>query len=178
MIEFQNPSMDLPKDRPMPKDRMTPYTIAPHTQTTDVKKPNYLEVGDLIELLSSHKENPEKWTFEYIASRFEISKENAGKIWTAASNKRINLFSTCLLIILLFQQISIEKLVANYSTLETYYAKAPSKSDKYLFHNEPVNRIRPNSTVFEAEDILTKGRTEKKWKSIAQVRNEFNNFEK
>lgn len=72
--------MDLPKDRPMPKDRTTPYAITPHTQTADHKKPNFLQVDDLIELLSNHKENPEKWTLDYITSRFEISKENAGKI--------------------------------------------------------------------------------------------------
>lgn len=80
MFAFQNPSMDLPKDRPMPMDRMTPFAVTPHSQTTDVKKPNFLQINDLIELLSSHKENPEKWTVDYIASRFEISKAKAGKI--------------------------------------------------------------------------------------------------
>lgn len=80
MFALQNPSMDLPKDRPMPMDRMTPFAVTPHSQTTDVKKPNFLQINDLIELLSSHKENPEKWTVDYIASRFEISKAKAGKI--------------------------------------------------------------------------------------------------
>lgn len=68
--------------------------------------------------------------------------------------------------------ISIEKLVANYSTLETHYAKAASKSDKYLHHSEPVKRIRPNTTVFEAEDILTAG-TKKKWKTFKEFNEEF-----
>lgn len=70
--------MNLPKDRPMPLDRTTPFAISPHTQTTDVKKPDLLLVDDLIELLRNHKENPEKWTLDYIASRFEIPKEKAG----------------------------------------------------------------------------------------------------
>lgn len=63
----------------MPKDRATPYAVTPHSQTTDARKPNFLQVDDLIELLSSHKDNPEKWTLDYIASRFEISRERAGK---------------------------------------------------------------------------------------------------
>lgn len=71
--------MDLPKDRPMPKDRTTPFALIASTPTADVKKPNFLSVNDLIELLSNHKENPEKWTFDYIASRFEISTDKAGE---------------------------------------------------------------------------------------------------
>lgn len=166
--------MDLPKDRPMPKDRTTPYAITPHSQTAAVKKPNFLQVDDLIELLSNHKENPEKWTLEYITSRFEISKENAGKIWDTSANKR-NVF-VIVDDILTILSISTEKLIANYSTLQTYYAKAASKSDKYLHHNEPVKRIRPNTSVFEAEDILA-GKN-KKWKSIEEFKEEFNNFKK
>lgn len=80
MIKLQNTSMDLPKNRPMPVNRMTPFAATPHSQTTDVKKPNFLQVNDLIELLANHKENPGKWTCEYIATRFEIPKEKAGKI--------------------------------------------------------------------------------------------------
>lgn len=98
MIEFQNPSMSLPKDRPMPKDRTTPYAVTPHTQTTDIKKPNFLQVDDLIELLSSHKENPEKWTLEYIASRFEISEEKAGK------SIEQNVTSICFVSVVFFHQ--------------------------------------------------------------------------
>lgn len=72
--------MDLPKERPMPKDRTTPFALIASTPTTDTKNPNFLSVDDLIELLSNYKENPEKWTADYIASRFEIPKEKAGKI--------------------------------------------------------------------------------------------------
>lgn len=80
MTEFQNPTLDLPKDRPMPKDRTTQFAVIASTPTADVKKPNFISVNDLLELLSNHKENPEKWTFDYIASRFDISKDKAGKI--------------------------------------------------------------------------------------------------
>lgn len=72
--------MDLPEDRPMPKDRNTPFVSIPHSQTTGVKTPDSLLVDDLIELLRNHKENPEKWTLDYIASRFEIPIEKAGKV--------------------------------------------------------------------------------------------------
>lgn len=70
--------MDLPKDRTMPKDRNTSFAQDPHTQQIDVKKPNSLLVDDLKMLLINYKENPEKWTLDYIAARYEISKELAG----------------------------------------------------------------------------------------------------
>lgn len=155
--------MDLPKDRPMPKDRTTPYAITPHSQTAEVKKPNCLQVDDLIELLSNHKGNPEKWTLDYITSRFDISKERAGN-----SNE---FHSSLTLTVIVFNYISTEKLIANYSTLETHYADAASKSDRYLQYSEPVDRIRPNTSIFEAEDILTKNQ-KKKWKTISEFRKE------
>lgn len=161
-VNFQNPSMDLPKDRPMPKDRTTPYAVTPHTQTTDAKKPNLLQVDDLIEMLSNHKENPEKWTLDYIASRFEIPKEQAGKSRTKRMHEhKINSIFLFILI------NSTEKLVANYSTLETYYADAPSKSDKYLQHDDPVKRIGPNITVFEGEAITG---TKIEWKGLDHLK--------
>lgn len=51
--------MDLPKDRPMLKDRTTQFALIASTPTTDVKKPYFVSVDDLIELLSNHRENPE-----------------------------------------------------------------------------------------------------------------------
>lgn len=65
-----------------------------------------------------------------------------------------------------------EKLVANYSTLQTYYAKGGSKSDKFLQYEKPVDRIRPSTSVFEAEDILTQGK-QKKWKTMDEVREDW-----
>lgn len=84
--------MDLPKDRPMPKDRTTQFTLIAKAPTTDVKKPNFLSVDDLIELLSNHRENPEKWTFDYIASSFEIPKEKAGKTRKTKLIEQINVW--------------------------------------------------------------------------------------
>lgn len=79
--EFQNPTLELPEDRSMPKDRTTPFALAPHTQETDVKKPNTLLVHELSDILKNYKKNPETWTTENIAAKFNISKEIAGKKW-------------------------------------------------------------------------------------------------
>lgn len=76
--EIQNPNLDLPKDRAMPKDRTTPYAITPHPQTTDKRAPNTLLIDDLKMILINYKNNPEKWTLEYIVARYDISEEIAG----------------------------------------------------------------------------------------------------
>lgn len=62
----------------MPKDRTTPYAHTPHSQTTEERKPNMLLVDEVKVLLLNHKENPEKWTLEYIAAKYDISKDIAG----------------------------------------------------------------------------------------------------
>lgn len=61
--------------------------------------------------------------------------------------------------------------MVNYSTLEIYYANAPSKSDKYLRREEPVNRLRHDTSVLEAENIVA-GK-EKKWKTLEEARRDF-----
>lgn len=63
----------------MPQDRTTPFALAPHTQETDVKKPNTLLVNELSVILKNHKEHPETWTIEHIGAKFNISKEIVGK---------------------------------------------------------------------------------------------------
>lgn len=70
-----------------------------------------------------------------------------------------------------------EKLVTNYSTLQTYFAGATSKSDKYLHREEPEKRIRPNSTLFEVEDIMTAG-VEKKFKTRKEFEDEWGGWAK
>lgn len=72
--------MDLSKTRSMPKDRTTPFLKTPHPQTTDERQPNKLFIDEIKVLLINHKENPEKWTIEYIAARYDISKESAGNL--------------------------------------------------------------------------------------------------
>lgn len=62
----------------MPRNRATPFTRTPHTQKSDARKPNKLLVDDVKVLLINYKENPEKWTLEYIAARYDIPKETAG----------------------------------------------------------------------------------------------------
>lgn len=77
---FQNTNLVLTKERSMPKDRTTPFTKSPHSQMADESKPDKLFVDEINEILVNYKENPEKWTVEYIAARYEISKEITGKI--------------------------------------------------------------------------------------------------
>lgn len=78
MFLFQNPNLDLPKDRSLPMDRTIPYASTPHSQTTEKLTPNTLIVDDLKKILYCYKSNPEKWTVEYIAARYDISREIAG----------------------------------------------------------------------------------------------------
>lgn len=66
-------------------------------------------------------------------------------------------------------------MVTNYSTLQTYYAQGASKSDKYLHYEKPIDRIRPATSVFEAEDMLTKG-MEKKWKTVEEAKKEWDSM--
>lgn len=64
----------------------------------------------------------------------------------------------------------------NYGTLETYYANTPSKSDKYLHHEESENRLRNSTTFLEAENIIA-GKA-KKWKTLEEAKEEFLNYKK
>lgn len=64
----------------MPQDRRTPFARTPHSQETEKREPNKLYVKDINELLINHKTNPEKWTFDYIAARYNISNETAGTL--------------------------------------------------------------------------------------------------
>lgn len=80
IIQFQNPTLNLPEDRSMPQDRTTPFVPTPHTQDTDVKKPNTLLVTELSLILKNYKEHPKTWTPDHISSNFDIPKEIAGII--------------------------------------------------------------------------------------------------
>lgn len=57
----------------------------------------------------------------------------------------------------------IEKLVGNYGSLETFYAKGSSESDKYIHKKEPSNVkvITADTSIYEMEDILTQGQKSK-----------------
>lgn len=66
----------------MPENRYTPHRYSPHTQTTENREPNKLFVHEIEMLLLNHKQNPEKWTFEYIAARYDISIGNAGNFFS------------------------------------------------------------------------------------------------
>lgn len=66
----------------------------------------------------------------------------------------------------------LEKLVATYGSLHTFYAQTTSESDEHFERSEPVKRIRHDTTVFEAEEIMTTG-TSKRYKSLEQIRDEF-----
>lgn len=157
--EFQNPNFDLPKERTMPKDRTTPFALTPHSQTTDKRAPNSLLVDDLKMILLNYKLNPEKWTHEYIAARFDISQEIAGK----KNHSFIDFESLKSATIESMAFSLLEKLVTNYSTLETFYAKAPSESDKYLQREDPVEKINPQTSILEMEAIVADKR--RKWKT-------------
>ncbi|XP_055325876.1 uncharacterized protein LOC129579734 [Sitodiplosis mosellana] len=130
-----NTNLDLTKGRSMPKDRTTPFTKSPHSQTTDQPQPNKLIVDEIKVILLNHKTNPDKWTPDYIAARYNISTEIAGI------------------------------LVENYGTLQTYFGGQPNESDKYIHHEEPVRRVTANTHFYEMEEIVTGGRKEKKWKT-------------
>lgn len=69
--------MDVSEES-LPKDRKTPYTLTPHTQEADQRKPNTLLVDDVKMILINFRANPEKWTIDYIASRYNISSEKIG----------------------------------------------------------------------------------------------------
>lgn len=75
----------------MPQDRRTPFVYSPHSQETDVRKPNFLIIDDVQLMLMNYKENPDKWTTEYIAARYEISKETAGSLEQAIECLRIKI---------------------------------------------------------------------------------------
>lgn len=64
-----------------------------------------------------------------------------------------------------------EKLVANYGSLQTFFAGSTSESDKFLQRQEPERRIRYSSTHAEVEDIMTAG-VEKKMKTRKNVEEE------
>lgn len=53
--------------------------------------------------------------------------------------------------------------MTNYGTLETFYAKAPSESDKYLQREDPVEKINPQTSILEMEAIVADKR--RKWKT-------------
>lgn len=61
-------------------------------------------------------------------------------------------------------------MVTNYSTLETYFAKAPSESDKYLQREEPVKRINSQTSIDEMQEIVVDKR--RKWKTKEEVLDE------
>lgn len=69
--------MDVLKES-LPQDRTTPYARTPHSQEIEQKEPNTLLITDIKMILINFRANPEKWTLDYIASRFDISKEIAG----------------------------------------------------------------------------------------------------
>lgn len=71
--------MDLPKHRPLPQDRSTPFTTLPHTQEVgEERTPNKLLVEEIKIILLNHKLNPGKWSPEYIASRYSIDQSLVG----------------------------------------------------------------------------------------------------
>lgn len=153
----------------MPQDRRSGFVYSPHTQETDVRKPNTLIIDDLKLMLVNYKENPEKWTPEYIAARFDISKEIAGNLTDILYESSLHSKLQMNILIIGFS----EKLVVNYSTLQTYFAEATSESDKYLHREEEeIKRIRPNSTLYETEDIMTAG-VEKKFKTRQEFEDEW-----
>lgn len=76
-IVFQNPNLEVSQDV-LPKDRTTPYTRTPHTQETNKRKPNTLLIDDIKMILINYRANSEKWTVDYISSRYGISKEIIG----------------------------------------------------------------------------------------------------
>lgn len=61
-------------------------------------------------------------------------------------------------------------MVTNYSTLETYFANAPSESDKYLQKEEPVKRINSQTSIDEMQEIVVDKR--RKWKTKEEVLDE------
>lgn len=61
-------------------------------------------------------------------------------------------------------------MVTNYSTLETYFANAPSESDKYLQREEPVKRINSQTSIDEMQEIVVDKR--RKWKTKEEVLDE------
>lgn len=63
------------------------------------------------------------------------------------------------------------KMVTNYSTLETFYANAPSESDKYLQREESVKRINSQTSIEEMQEIVVDKR--RKWKTKEEVMDEF-----
>lgn len=65
-----------------------------------------------------------------------------------------------------------EKLVSNYSTLETYYAKTPEKYKQNFPEKEHVPKITYNTSVFEMEEIVTKG-NKKKWLTVGEAIEDF-----
>lgn len=156
----------MPKDT-LPKSRSTPFTTAPHSQAPEKQEPYTLTVDDLKLMLVNHKGNPEKWTIEYIAARFDISKEIAGRF---SYNVNISLFEITFELTQFHTLLG--KLVQNYGTLETYFAKAPSESDKYLRREEPVKRIHTETSIIEMEEIMQADKN-RKWKTLDEARRDF-----
>lgn len=58
----------------------------------------------------------------------------------------------------------------NYGSLETFYGKKSSESDKYIHKKEDIKIITPDTNLYELEDIVTKGQ-EKKWLSKKEAEN-------
>lgn len=165
--------MDLPKEHPsMPKDRTTPFIFKPHTQTVGDRRPNTLLVDELKEILLNYKQNPEKWTIEYIAARFNITKDIAGTFQLTrflSDYYDLNIIDIFAFVLCSFS----EKLVTNYSSLEVFFGKTPEKYKKNFPEEEHVPRITYQTSVTEMENIVTQG-VKKKYKTFEEaMRDEF-----
>lgn len=65
--------------------------------------------------------------------------------------------------------------MTNYSTLQTYFAESISESDKYLHRGESERTIKSNTTLSEANEIMT-AHTDKKYKTFDEVKQEWSEF--
>lgn len=80
IFHFQNPKMDLPENKPMPFDRSTTTLTSPHTQLVDQRTPNKLLVEEIRIILLNRKQDPQKWTAEYIACEYDMDLGDTGEL--------------------------------------------------------------------------------------------------